>query len=166
MSRKILVLCTGNSARSIMAEGLFNALGDGRVQAFSAGSQPTGQVNPFALEQLASIGVEPEGFRSKSWEEFAQSDTEKMDIIITVCANAAGETCPIWPGAPLSAHWGFDDPAAVMGSDAEKRGAFARIFNQIRYKVEQFLALSFETMNPQDLGQALQSIGSHPVPAA
>lgn len=163
MTRKVLVLCTGNSARSIMMEGLLNALGKGRVQAFSAGSQPTGHVNPLALEQLAAAGIATDGFWSKSWEEFARSDSEKMDAVITVCGNAAGETCPIWPGAPLYAHWGFEDPAGVSGSEAEKRAAFDRIFKQIRRKVEKLLALPLETMSPQDWGQAMQSIGAHPV---
>lgn len=162
MAINILVLCTGNSARSIMMEGLLNALGKGRVRAFSAGSQATGRVNPLALEQLASIGIATDGFHSKSWETFARTDCEKMDIVMTVCGNAAGEACPMWPGAPLTAHWGFDDPAGIIGSEAEKREAFARIFNQIKRKVEALLAHPVETMTAQEWQRALQAIGASP----
>lgn len=131
MSKNILVLCTGNSARSIMAEGLFNGLGTGRVRAFSAGSKPVGRVNPLALEQLVCAGFPVAKASSKSWQVFAQADSQPMDIIMTVCANAAGETCPTWPGRPLTVHWGFDDPAAVEGAESERRAAFS--FISVRY---------------------------------
>lgn len=163
MSKNILVLCTGNSARSIMMEGLINGLGAGRLQAFSAGSKPVGRVNPFAIEQLSSIGVSVEGASSKSWDVFARRDSQPMDIIMTVCANAAEETCPVWPGQPINVHWGFDDPAAVTGSDAEKRAAFALIFSQIRQKVERLLALPLEQLNHLQWLEALSEIGRAPV---
>lgn len=163
MSKNILVLCTGNSARSIMMEGLINGLGAGRLQAFSAGSKPVGRVNPFAIEQLSSIGVSVDGASSKSWDVFARHDSQPMDIIMTVCANAAEETCPVWPGQPINVHWGFDDPAAVTGSDAEKRAAFALIFSQIRQKVERLLALPLEQLNHSQWLEALSEIGRAPV---
>lgn len=174
----VLVLCTGNSARSIMAEALFNHLGHGRFKAYSAGSQPTGKVNPFALEQIALLGyadnhdpsqahssqanssqtITNQPWRSKSWDEFAQADAPKMDIVITVCDNAAGEVCPIWPGTPVSGHWGFADPAAVTGSDADKRRAFAEIRGQIQHCVQRFISLPLETMSKADIKRALDGI--------
>ncbi len=124
----VLVLCTGNSARSIMAEALINTMGDGRFAAYSAGSHPGGTVNPFAIEQVAATGYPVDALRSKSWNEFAVSGAPVMDFIITVCDNAAGEVCPVWPGHPMTAHWGVEDPAAVEGTDDEKRRAFVKIF--------------------------------------
>ncbi|OWW23022.1 arsenate reductase ArsC, partial [Noviherbaspirillum denitrificans] len=124
----ILFLCTGNSARSIMAEALISTMGEGRFRGFSAGSHPGGRVNPFAIEQVKAIGYPIENLRSKSWDEYAGIDAVQMDFIVTVCDNAAGELCPVWPGRPVSAHWGFEDPAAVEGSDDVKRAAFDRIF--------------------------------------
>ena len=138
----VLILCTGNSARSIMAEALINKMGQGRFQAYSAGSHPTGKINPFALEQIATLDYPINNFRSKNWDEFAQADAPKMDFIITVCDNAAGEVCPIWPGKPISAHWGFADPAAVEGSDEEKKAAFAKIFHAIKLRAELFITSS------------------------
>jgi len=135
----VLFLCTGNSARSVMAECLLNHLGQDRFRAFSAGSKPTGAVNPFAVETLAVEGIAAEDLRSKSWDEFATPGAPEMDIVITVCGNAAGETCPVWPGAPIAAHWGFEDPAAAVGSDDEKRAVFWKIFCQIREKVAAFI---------------------------
>ncbi len=136
----ILVLCTGNSARSIMAEAYFNHAGMGKVKAFSAGSAPTGQVNPFALATLEAHGIPVSKARSKSWDEFATPEAPAMDIVITVCDKAAKESCPIWPGAPLTYHWPFEDPAAVAGTEAEKAAAFERIFQEIKAAVDAFLA--------------------------
>lgn len=155
----ILFLCTGNSARSIMAEGLVNLMGHGRFRAFSAGSQPAGRVNPFAVEQLAKVGYDASGARSKSWNEFAGADAPTMDFIVTVCDNAANEVCPVWPGHPAVAHWGFADPAAVEGGDDEKRAAFHRIFGEIRQRVQLFLALPVDKLDHLALLQKLREIG-------
>jgi len=155
---KVLFLCTGNSARSILAEGLLNTLGQGRFRAYSAGSHPTGRVNPFAVEQLQALGYATDTLRSKSWDEFALPDAPRMDFIITVCDNAAGEVCPIWPGKPVAAHWGFEDPAAVQGSDEQKRAAFVRIRGQIRNRVEKLLALPLERMSRDEQLQQLRAL--------
>lgn len=138
--RSVLFLCTGNSARSIMAEALLNARGAGRYRAYSAGSHPTGKVNPFAVELVAKLGNPTQALRSKAWDEFAAAGAPTMDLIITVCDSAAGEVCPIWPGKPATAHWGFPDPAAVQGDDAEKRAAFRRVFDAIDARLTAFLA--------------------------
>ncbi|MES2206194.1 MAG: arsenate reductase ArsC [Pseudomonadota bacterium] len=155
----VLILCTGNSARSIMAEAIINKLGVGRFRAYSAGSHPTGKVNPFALEKIQSIGYSTENVRSKSWDEFAQPEAPKMDFIITVCDNAAGETCPIWLGHPISAHWGFEDPAAVEGRDEEKRKAFDTIFHQIHHRVRLFLNLPLGTLDQNAIKHEMNKIG-------
>lgn len=155
----VLILCTGNSARSVMAEALFNVLGQGRFKAYSAGSHPTGKVNPYAIEQVAAIGYDTSALRSKSWDEFAQADTPQMDFIITVCDNAAGELCPVWPGKPIAAHWGFEDPAAIQGTDDEKRAAFKRIFQQIEGCVAQLLALPLSQLDRDGIRQHMQVIG-------
>jgi arsenate reductase len=159
----ILVLCTGNSARSILAEALFNTLGAGRFMAYSAGSHPTGRVNPFAVEQVKALGYPVEGLRSKSWDEFAQADSARMDFIVTVCDNAAGEVCPLWPGQPVTAHWGFPDPAAVAGSDEEKRAAFALTLRQIRNRVQLFLSLPLETLDRMAIESRMKAIGREPL---
>jgi arsenate reductase (thioredoxin) len=132
----VLFLCTHNSARSVMAEALLNVIGSPRFKAFSAGSYPSGKPNPFALEQVKTIGYVAESIRSKSWDEFAQPNSPHMDIIITVCDNAAGEACPIWPGHPATAHWGFPDPSNTEGGDEARRTAFAKVFTAIRQRVQ------------------------------
>lgn len=137
----VLFLCTGNSARSIMAEALITTMSQGRFKGYSAGSKPNGKVNPFAIEQVEKTGYPTETLRSKSWDEFAAPDAPHMDFIITVCDNAAGEQCPYWPGHPTSAHWGFEDPAAVEGTDEDKRAAFEKIFKQIMARVNAFVSL-------------------------
>lgn len=137
--RNVLFLCTGNSARSVLAEAWMNAAGKGHYRAYSAGSRPAGKVNPFALELLRRKGLPVEGLRSKSWDEFAAPGAPRMDYIFTVCDNAAGEACPVWPGHPATAHWGVDDPAAVGGSDAEKRAAFEIAFGLLAARIDEFL---------------------------
>ncbi|HWT28987.1 MAG TPA: arsenate reductase ArsC [Methylophilaceae bacterium] len=156
----VLILCTGNSARSIMAEALFNILGNGRFKAYSAGSHHTGKVNPFAIEQVQAIGYPVDGLRSKNWDEFATPDAPQMDFVITVCDNAAGEVCPVWPGQPLSAHWGFEDPAAVEGTDDEKRAAFRKIFHQIRNRVGIFASLPLANLDRIAIKREMDQIGN------
>ncbi len=156
-----LFLCTGNSARSVMAEALLATLGKGRFRAFSAGSHPAGKVNPFAIEKTDALVYPRENLRSKNWDEFAIPGAPHMDIIITVCDNAAGEACPIWPGHPATAHWGFPDPAAVEGSDEEKRRAFDLVFHAIRRRVELLVNLPPEKLErlalPAELKRIAQS---------
>ena len=156
---QILILCTGNSARSIMAEAIINTLGAGRFVAHSAGSQPAGRVHPLALEKLSAIGYPTAQLRSKSWDEFAAADAPQMDFIITVCDNAAGETCPLWPGQPISAHWGFPDPAAVQGSEAEQRAAFEQVFQRITQRVRLLLDLPLASLDALAIRRELQNIG-------
>lgn len=158
-SYNVLFLCTGNSARSIMAEALVTRLGNGRFRGFSAGSKPTGKVNPFAIAQVVGLGYPVQDLRSKSWDEFATPDAPRMDFIITVCDNAAGEECPFWPGHPATAHWGFEDPAAVQGTDEEVRAAFERICRQIETRVRRFVGLPFDLLDQQSLAQAIRTIG-------
>ncbi|MGB8339471.1 MAG: arsenate reductase ArsC [Burkholderiales bacterium] len=155
----ILFLCTANSARSVMAEGLTTVKSRGRLAGYSAGSHPGGKINPFAVEMLKTIGYATEKLRSKSWDEFAEPNAPHMDIVITVCANAAGEVCPVWPGHPSTAHWGFADPAAEQGSDEQKRAAFQKIFQQIEKCIENFLALPLDKLTDAELKTALQKIG-------
>jgi len=159
----ILVLCTGNSARSILGEALFNTLGAGRFKAYSAGSHPAGRVNPFAIEQVLALGYPIEELRSKSWDEFAQPDSPQMDFIVTVCDKAAGEMCPLWPGQPVTAHWGFPDPAAVEGTDEVKRAAFASTLRQIRNRVQLFLSLPLETLDRMAIENRMKAIGREPL---
>ncbi|MCW3836170.1 arsenate reductase ArsC [Sphingomonas canadensis] len=155
--RNVLVLCTGNSARSILGEALINRDGAGRFRAFSAGSFPKGQVHPMALTVLREAGVAVDGYRSKSWDEFAAPGAPPIDIVVTVCDNAAGETCPIWPGAPVRAHWGIDDPAAVEGPG--QHAAFVRAYEQLARRVAMLLALDEEALAGPGLAARLNAIG-------
>jgi len=155
----VLVLCTGNSARSILGEAIFNLLGAGRLQAFSAGSKPKGVPHPGALRMLAAKGIETAQFRSKSWLEFTGPDAPEIHLAITVCGNAAGEACPVYPGNPLRAHWGLPDPADVEGSDAEVDTAFAQTWDWLTMRVEALLALPFETMDRAEITAKLAEIG-------
>lgn len=159
MSRplNILFLCTGNSARSILAEALLNREGADRFRAFSAGSFPKGNVHPMALEVLAEQGLPTEGLRSKSWDEFAAPDAPPLDLIFTVCDNAAGEICPIWPGKPVTAHWGIEDPAAVEGEG--QRGAFLTAFQRLKERIGPLLTLPVESLDSAALKQRLSEIG-------
>jgi arsenate reductase (thioredoxin) len=151
-------LCTGNSARSIMAEGLLYKLGAGRFRSFSAGSHPTGKVNPFALERLQLEGISLPDARSKSWDEFTQPGSPPLDFVITVCDNAAGEVCPAWPGQPITAHWGVFDPAAA--DEAEKQIAFAKAFVILERRISIFTSLRFESLEPMALEKSVRNIGN------
>jgi arsenate reductase (thioredoxin) len=155
----VLFLCTGNSARSILAEAYLNSAGKGRFTACSAGSHPAGKVNPFALELLEKNRLPTTGLRSKSWEEFARPGAPKLDLVFTVCDNAAGETCPLWPGQPVSAHWGIADPAAVTGPDETKRKAFLRAFSELSTRINLLLALPVDKLEPRVLQKKLDDIG-------
>jgi len=154
----VLFLCTGNSARSILAESLLNRMAGGRFHALSAGSQPAGQVNPFALALLKREGHDTTGLRSKSWDEIAARGTP-LDFVFTVCDSAAAETCPVWPGQPVSAHWGLPDPAAVTGSDAEKAAAFADTYRQLRQRLDAFTNLPMASLDRLSLKSRLDAIG-------
>ncbi len=154
----VLVLCTGNSARSILGEVLFNALGRGRFKAWSAGSRPAGRVNPGALEWLVANGHGTAGLRSKSWEEFAGPGAPEFDFIFTVCDNAAGEACPVWPGHPMTAHWGIPDPAHVEGDEA-RRAAFRTAAAQLTRRIQLFLSLPIDKLDTLALKQKLNEIG-------
>jgi len=155
----VLFLCTGNSARSILAEAYLNAAGRGRFTAYSAGSHPGGKVNPLALELLEKNRIDSAGLRSKSWDEFARPGAPLLDFVFTVCDNAADEVCPIWPGQPISAHWGVNDPAAVNGSDDEKRKAFLRAFTELSARINLLLALPVEKLDRITLQSRLREIG-------
>jgi arsenate reductase (thioredoxin) len=155
----VLFLCTGNSARSVMAESILNNLGKGRFRAYSAGSFPAGKVNRFTLELLKSRKLPVDGLRSKSWDEFARPGAPEMDFIFTVCDQAAGETCPVWPGHPATAHWGFEDPAKFAGPDDEKRRFFEKIFVEIGARIRLFLALPLDKIDRMSLLGELQAIG-------
>jgi arsenate reductase (thioredoxin) len=156
-SYNVLFLCTGNSARSILAEAYLNSAGKGRFRAFSAGSRPGGKVNPFALELLRKHRIETAGLRSKSWDEMASSP--EFDFVFTVCDNAAGEACPIWPGQPMTAHWGVADPAAVTGSDQQKRRAFLKAFTELTTRINLFMSLPIEKVDRLVLKKKLDEIG-------
>lgn len=158
----VLFLCTGNSARSIMAEAMLNTIGNGRFRAYSAGSQPGGTVNPLAIEQIKSTGYATENLRSKSWDEYAAPGAPKMDFIITVCDNAAGEVCPIWPGQPVSAHWGFEDPAAASGTEDEKREVFSKVAKQIHGRVTLLNSLPIAKLEKTAIKREMDAIGSIP----
>ncbi|RJF76714.1 arsenate reductase ArsC [Rhodopseudomonas palustris] len=155
----VLFLCTGNSARSILAESILRKDGRGKFNAFSAGSQPKGAVNPFAIKVLAEGSYPTAGLRSKSWLEFAESDAPVMDFVFTVCDNAAGEACPLWPGQPMTAHWGIEDPAAVEGSDLDKDRAFFQAFRYLKNRISAFTALPIKHLDGVALGTKLRAIG-------
>lgn len=155
----VLFLCTGNSARSILAESILRKDGGGRFRAFSAGSRPKGAVNPFALKVLESHGYPTESLRSKSWDEFATSDAPKMHFVFTVCDNAAGEACPVWPGQPVTAHWGIEDPASAEGSDLEKEAAFVVAGRYLKNRISVFAALPIENLDKMTLTSRIQEIG-------
>jgi arsenate reductase len=155
----VLFLCTGNSARSIMAEGLVTVLGKGRFKGYSAGSRPAGAVQPLAIAQLTEIGYPVHELRSKSWDVFAEAEAPQMDFIFTVCDNAAGETCPVWPGHPISAHWGFQDPAAFIGTEAQKREFYHKVFREIRNRISMFVNLPLHMLEKNAIRQELDRIG-------
>src|SRR4029434_11284140 len=155
----VLFLCTGNSARSIMAEVLQQHLGSGRFTAYSAGSHPKGTVHPLAIATLQSMGLPVDGLRSKSWQEFARPDAPPLDMIVTVCDAAAGEVCPLWPGQPIAAHWGVEDPAAFQGTEDARRAKFREVALILRRRIEQFLSLPLATLDRRTLQARLQEIG-------
>jgi arsenate reductase len=155
----VLVLCTGNSARSILAESILRKDGRGHFRSFSAGSQPKGTVNPFAIRVLKSLDYPTEDLRSKSWVEFVRPDAPVMDFVFTVCDNAAGETCPIWPGQPMTAHWGIEDPAEVQGTAIEKEAAFVAAFRYLKNRIAIFTSLPLESIDHLALGTRLRDIG-------
>jgi arsenate reductase len=157
-----LFLCTGNSARSIFGEALLNQLGRGRFRAYSAGSHPRGEVNPHALELLKRLHFSTDGLRSKSWNEFAQPGAPKLDFVFTVCDNAAAATCPIWPGQPMTAHWGVADPAAVAGTEQQMTRAFSDAFLHLRRRILLFVSLPLEKLNRLSLQERLDEIGHAP----
>jgi len=156
----VLFLCTGNSARSIMAEVILNSAGKGRFCAYSAGSYPKGEVHPMALQLLAKNHLPIDGLRSKNWEEFARPGAPQLDFVFTVCDNAAGEVCPVWPGQPMTAHWGIPDPAAAEGNDDAKRKAFFTAYSQLSKRISFFVNLSFERLDHMSLQQSLKEIGA------
>lgn len=156
---RVLFVCTGNSARSILAEGLLNRLGEGRFQACSAGSHPRGQVHPLALATLERLGLPTTGYRSKSWDEFSGPGAPDLDFVFTVCDSAAGEACPLWQGSPVTAHWGVPDPAAVEGSLAQRAFAFLDAAAILRRRIELFIALPLATLDALSLQRGLRTIG-------
>jgi protein-tyrosine-phosphatase len=155
----VLFLCTGNTARSILAEGILRKDGAGRFNAFSAGSHPKGVVNPLALKVLAALDYPADGFRSKAWDEFAVPGAPVMDFVFTVCDSAAGEACPVWPGQPMTAHWGIEDPAAVEGTDIEKERAFSTAARYMRSRISAFISLPIGSIDRMALGAKLRGIG-------
>ena len=155
----VLFLCTGNSARSILGEAILNEIGKGRFRAFSAGSHPAGQVNPLAIELLQRNHMSTEGLRSKSWDEFATPDSPHLDFVFTVCDNAASEVCPIWPGQPMTAHWGVEDPAAVEGSTEAMQRAFSQVFMLLHRRISLFASLPIAKLEGMALKRELDQIG-------
>lgn len=155
----VLFLCTGNSARSILAEAVLNKLGDGKFTAYSAGSHPNGKVNPYALALLQRLGFETGGLRSKAWDEFAAPGAPELDFVFTVCDNAAGEVCPVWPGQPMTAHWGMPDPAAVEGTDLEKANAFRETLRGLERRIQMFIALPIASLDRLSLTNKVREIG-------
>jgi arsenate reductase len=155
----VLFLCTGNSARSIMAEALLNHWGHGRFRAFSAGSRPKGEVHPITIETLERSHLPTEGVRSKSWNEFSQPGAPPLHFVFTVCGNAARERCPLWPGQPMTAHWGVDDPVEVVGTSEEQRRAFDRAFRELDARIKLFVSLPLESLDKMALQEKLDSIG-------
>lgn len=154
----VLFLCTGNSARSILAEAILNAKGGGRFTGYSAGSHPRGEVHPQALAVLETCGIQASGLASKSWETFAGDQAPHMDVVITVCDQAAAEACPLWPGAPVLAHWSLPDPAAVIGSEAERMAAFAATFTALEQRIDLLVGLPMDFLSPDELEQQLRAI--------
>ena len=155
----VLFLCTGNSARSILAESIMNKLGKGRFRGFSAGSHPSGRVNPLALDLLKQLDFPTEGLRSKSWDEFAGMDGIYFDFVITVCDNAAGEACPVWPGHPVTAHWGIPDPAAVEGTAMQKKSAFSQAYKAMERRIKLFLSLPIASIDQIRTKEQMDAIG-------
>ena len=158
----VLFLCTGNSARSILAESIINKLGKGKFRGFSAGSHPKGQVHPLALALLKQLDYPTDGLHSKNWDEFATPTSPHLDFVFTVCHNAAGEVCPVWPGQPMTAHWGIPDPAAVEGSDTQKSLAFREAFRSIETRIKLFLSLPLASVDRMRLKERLDAIGKTP----
>ncbi|ODT30354.1 MAG: ArsR family transcriptional regulator [Kaistia sp. SCN 65-12] len=156
----VLFLCTGNSARSILGEALMNHVGEGRFRAFSAGSTPKGRVHPITLETLKKAGIPTDGLRSKAWDEFATADAPRMDFVFTVCDNAAGEVCPIWPGQPMTAHWGIEDPAAVDGPEFKQQAAFEDALRFLRNRIAAFMSLPLASIDRMALSSKLRGIGA------
>jgi len=155
----VLFLCTGNSARSVMAEAILNRAGQGKFKAYSAGSQPKGRIHPYTLDLLRNLHYDVSGLRSKSWLEFAQPDSPRLDFVFTVCDNAAGETCPVWPGQPMTAHWGIPDPAAAEGSEAEIRYAFTDALRMLTNRINIFVSLPLAKLDTLSLQKRLDAIG-------
>ena len=158
-SRNVLFLCTHNSARSVLAEAIMNRLGMGKFKAFSAGSQPRGEVHPFAIELLDKMNHDTSGLRSKSWDEFAKEGAPTLDFVFTVCDNAANETCPVWPGQPMSAHWSVPDPSAAEGTEAERRYAFAETYRMMTQRIDIFVNLPLDSIDKLSLQRKLDDIG-------
>lgn len=158
-SRNVLFLCTHNSARSIIAEAIINRLGNGRFKGYSAGSQPSGQVHPYAMDLLRQLNYDVSGLRSKSWEEFAAPGAPKLDFVFTVCDNAANEVCPVWPGQPMTAHWGVPDPSAVEGTESERRFAFADTHRMLYQRIGIFVNLPLDSLDKLSLQRRLDDIG-------